>query len=46
MSGNSGREIQRVATARMLTPEGSPEVDLHDPERWFLTGADTDIDHW
>lgn len=30
----------------MLTPEGRPVADLHDPARWFITWADTDIDHF
>jgi hypothetical protein len=30
----------------ILTAEGSPlESKVHAPERWFLTWADTDIDH-
>lgn len=30
----------------MLTPESAPGVSsLHDPARWYLTWADTDIDH-
>jgi GNAT superfamily N-acetyltransferase len=30
----------------MLTPEEAPNPGLHDADRWFLTWADTDIDHW
>jgi hypothetical protein len=30
----------------MLTPEGQDAADLHDPARWFITWADTDIDHF